>query len=84
MKLLTPFKSVFGETIVEIKIPTVLTVGDVMWMLKQGTGAYEQSAALLARLSGCDIKDIEKMDVRDFDGANKLIQELQELPKSVS
>lgn len=83
MKLLTPFKNVFGETTTELKFPAALTVADILWMRREGgTDSYTQAVMLVQRVTGLDSKDVEKLDVRDFDAAQRELETLQEIPKS--
>jgi hypothetical protein len=69
--------------VTELKIPAALTVGDIMWMRREGgTDPYLQAVKLLQRVCGLDEKDVVKLDVRDFDVAQRELEALQEIPKS--
>jgi hypothetical protein len=83
VRLLTPFKNVFGESVTELKFPAALTVADILWMRREGgTDPYLQAVKLVQRVTGIDMKDVEKLDVRDFDAAQRELEALQEVPKS--
>lgn len=83
-KLVTPFTDGFGKKHAELELRDVLTAGDVLHARRAGeSDQFVVGLELIARVSGLDIKDVYKLDMRDVDAIDAHIGVIRD-PKAAA
>ena len=84
--LIRPIVNVLGKTQTELNVRDYMTVGDMLAVraLADEKDGYKLSCEMIKRVAGLDHKELEQLDVRDFNRLDLYLAEVQRDPKDVA